>query len=84
MGAAFGQFLGRGSSVYSIRKNSFVEGVPPLKDFCFQPGTEEAENNHWIIRRIRGGSFRMRVWRSKDDRLEEPTPHRAENRVPTA
>ena len=37
------------------------------------------EDHHWSIRRIRGGKFRMRVWRPKDDRPAEPAPHRAEN-----
>jgi hypothetical protein len=37
------------------------------------------DDHHWAIRRIRGGKFRMRVWRPKDDKPDEPTPRRAEN-----
>ena len=37
------------------------------------------DDHHWAIRRIRGGKFRMRVWRPKDDKPAEPAPHRAEN-----
>lgn len=37
------------------------------------------DDHHWTIRRIRGGRFRLRVWRPKDDKPAEPMPHRSEN-----
>ena len=35
--------------------------------------------NQWDITRIRGGKFRLKIWRPKDDKPAEPMPHRAEN-----
>jgi len=42
-------------------------------------GGSPAINDYWNNVRIRGGRFRLRMWRPKDCRPAEPVPHRTEN-----
>jgi hypothetical protein len=42
-------------------------------------GGGDTSRDHWIMERIRGGRFRLRMWRPKDYAPAMPTPHRTEN-----
>lgn len=42
-------------------------------------GGGDTSRDHWIMGRIRGGKFRLRMWRSKDNTPAEPAPYRTES-----